>query len=91
MLPLPNGQRTRTDSESNAQKSSSEEKCSWGDRLEVRSRAGQSAELPNELHLPPNCSHDDPSLTPEGGGHMVLRKGKVEIGNSGWRVCIHHT
>lgn len=26
---------------------------------------------------------DDVSLTREGGGPMVLRKGKVEIGNSG--------
>ncbi len=27
----------------------------------------------------------DASLTPEGGGHMVLRKDEVEIRNSGWK------
>ncbi len=50
--------------------------------MEARTRPGQSAELSNEAHLPPNCGHGDPSLTPEGGRHMVLRKDKVEIGNS---------
>ena len=44
---------------------------------------GLTAELPNELHLPLNCGHGDPRLTPEGGGHMVLHDDKVEIGNSG--------
>ncbi len=39
--------------------------------------------MSNEPHLPPNCGHGDPSLATEGGWHMVLRKDKVEIGNSG--------
>src|SRR5712692_4503648 len=29
-----------------------------------------------------HSTHRDPSLTPEGGRRMVLRRGKVEIGNS---------
>jgi hypothetical protein len=29
------------------------------------------------------CGHGDPILTREGGGHMVLRKAKVQVGNSG--------
>jgi hypothetical protein len=29
------------------------------------------------------CGYGDPSLTREGGGHMVLRKAKVQVGNSG--------
>ncbi len=50
---------------------------------ENQTRPGQPAELRNEPHLLRNCAHGDPSLTPEGGWHMVLRKDKVEIGNSG--------
>jgi hypothetical protein len=42
-----------------------------------------SQELPSEPHLPPNCGHGEPSLTPEGGWHMVLRRDSVEIVNSG--------
>lgn len=69
-------------SESRAQKSSSGEKCQRRSWLEARTGPSQSAELPNEPHLPPNCGHGDPSLTPEGGGHTVVRKDEVEIGNS---------
>jgi hypothetical protein len=60
--------------------------------VEARNRSSQSAELPNDPHLTPNCCHGDPSLTPEGGGNMVLRKGKVEIWNSGLKACLakHH-
>jgi hypothetical protein len=70
------------DRESSAQTSTSKEKCQCGGRLQTRTRQGQPAELPNVPHLSPNC-HSDPSLTPEGDCHMVLRKCKVEIGNSG--------
>jgi hypothetical protein len=45
----------------------------------VRSGPGQSAVLPNELHLPPNCGHDDPSLTPEGGRAYVWFCAKVKL------------
>jgi hypothetical protein len=44
--------------------------------VEARNRSSQSAELPNERH------QGNLRLTPEGGRHMVLRKDKVEIGNS---------
>ena len=44
---------------------------------------GQPAEMPNEPRLPPNRGHGDLRLTQECGWHMVLRKDKVEIGNSG--------
>jgi hypothetical protein len=58
---------------------------------EARTRPSQSAELPNEPHLPPNCGHGDPSLSQEGGGHKVLRKDNVEIGNSGLRLDLYHS
>lgn len=45
----------------------------------MRSRPGQSADLPNEQHLSHDCGHGDPSLTPEGDRHMVLRKDEFEI------------
>jgi hypothetical protein len=51
----------------------------WRDRCEL----SQSAELPNEPHLPTNCRQGDPSLTPQGSRHTLLHKDKVEIGNSG--------
>src|SRR5438309_6810570 len=37
----------------------------------------------SEVRSPPNCGQGDVSLTRGGGGHMVLRKDEVEIGNSG--------
>jgi hypothetical protein len=40
----------------------------------MRTGPGQAADRPNEPHLPPNCVHGDPRLTPEGGWHIVLRK-----------------
>ena len=47
--------------------------------MEARNRSSQSAELPNGR---PGQSEGNLRLTPEGGRHMVLRKDKVEIGNS---------
>ena len=36
---------------------------------------GESAkETLDEYHLPPNASQGDANLTPNGGGHMVLKK-----------------
>jgi hypothetical protein len=42
--------------------------------IELLTKSGQGGRIP------------DPSLTPECGGHMVLRKDKVEIGNSGYNA-----
>src|SRR5712691_4479801 len=60
-LPLSNGLRTKRDSERCAQNPSSGEKCWRGGWLEARARPGQSAELPNEPHLPPNRGQGHPS------------------------------
>jgi hypothetical protein len=57
-------------------------KKSGAKQFQTGLRPSHSANLPNETPLPPNFGYGDPSLTPEGGGHMVLRKNKVEIGNS---------
>ena len=50
--------------------------------MEARNRSSQSAELPNERVCHPTSGQGNLRLTPEGGRHMVLRKDKVEIGNS---------
>jgi hypothetical protein len=42
-------------------------------------QAKSTAELPNEPRLPPNCDNGDPSLTPEGYGHMVCAKTKIKL------------
>jgi hypothetical protein len=44
--------------------------------IELLTKGGQGGRIP------------DPSLTPERGGHMVLRKDKVEIGNSGYNASV---
>jgi hypothetical protein len=38
---------------------------------------------PLEPRLPPNRGQGDLRLTSGGGGHVLLRRDKVEIGNSG--------
>ena len=53
---------------------SSRRQVSVASQRETRNRPAQSAELPTQPHLPPNCGRGDPSLTPEDGCHMVLRK-----------------
>jgi hypothetical protein len=52
--------------------------------MEPRTKRGQSPELPNEPRLLPNRGQGDLRLTREGGGRMVLRRDRVEIGNSGY-------
>ena len=39
-------------------------------------------ELPKRAGISPNRGHGDVSLAQDGDWHMVVRKGKVEIGNS---------
>jgi hypothetical protein len=50
--------------------------------VEARNRSSQPAELPNERVCHPTSGQGSLRLTPEGGRHIVLRKDKVEIGNS---------
>ncbi|MFQ5695647.1 MAG: hypothetical protein ACE5HB_06635 [Terriglobia bacterium] len=40
-------------------------------------------ELPKRAGIPPNRGHGDVSLPQEGEWRMIVRKGKVEIGNFG--------
>jgi len=47
------------------------------------SRQVRMAGWPSIRAKPSNCGYGDPSLTPEGGCRMALRKDKVEIGTSG--------
>ena len=58
------------------------DKCQRLGRLEARNRPNKSAKLPNERRLPPDRGQGELRLTRVGGWRMVLRKHKVEIGNS---------
>ena len=53
--------------------------------LEVRNTPRRSAELPKRAGFPPHRGHGDVSLAQEGAWRMIVRKGKVEIGNSASR------
>src|SRR3970282_209092 len=57
--------------------------CEGSQGCRCRTGNGPGPRTHAEPHLPRNCVHGDPTLTPEGACRMVLRKDKVEIGNSG--------
>ena len=65
-LPLPNGWQTGKDSELSAQRPSRAEECQRRDRVEVRNRSSQSAELPNERVCHLTSGQGDLRLTGEG-------------------------
>jgi hypothetical protein len=62
----------------------SEAAATWpGLPTESPTGSGQARQVPHAA-MPRDHRHGDLRLTPEGGRHMVLRKGRVEMGNCGW-------
>ncbi len=59
------------------------DKCWQGGRLEAGDRPDKSTECPNRAAMPPRRGHGDVSYAQEGDWRMIVRKAKVEIGNSG--------